>query len=360
MKIRKNVTILVFTAIVIQVCTFIACTNRQNEQEMVTITDTVRDIVEVPKNPERVAVFSRAAADFLIAFGLGDKITGVFESIPDNPWAHEILPNLNQLYRYSYQTSVETYLEHNVDLIIAPERHLAVEFRERGIPSFTVAQFTSPNFDNDIFTFSNNIKLIWDDAEAARRIDLWQAQWITVRNEIEKILEGVETSGSFYYVRGDRNRGLNHTENGEASFHNTVARLLKISYTSRTMPTNQLTPEALIEANPDYIIVGGAFSHQLTNEAFNDPRWQALSAVQNNNVYRIGVGFGAFEQQGVGWTIYLATMANIIYPDKFDFDLEKMTIDMMNDFYGITITRQDARNMLDGRDKNGNPLVGIF
>ena len=359
-KLSKALLAVMLSAITaISVFAFAACNNYDSDRHMVSITDTVRDTVYVPLNPERVAVFSRAAADKLVAFGLGGRITGVFETIPDNPWAHIIMPNLHRLYRYSYRTSLETYLEHNVCLIVAPERHLAVEFRSLGIPSFTVAQFTSPNFDNDIFTFSNNIKRIWNDAETARRVNLWQTQFNAVRDDIAYTLYGVEVTQSFYYVRGDRNRGLNHTKNSEASFHNTVGRLLRIDYVSRTAPTNQLTPEALIEKNPDFIVIGGAFSHQLMHEAFNDVRWQALSAVQNNNVFRIGVGFVAFEQQGVGWTVYLATMANNIWPEKFNFDLEQMVIDLMRDFYELTITAQDAQNMLDGRDKDGNPLVAI-
>ena len=356
---KKSIIVALCAMLVLSLFMFTACNGNNNELETVTITDTVRDTVEVPLNPERVAVFSRAAADKLVAFGLGDRITGVFESIPDNPWAHVILPNLSQLYRYSYRTNIETYLEHNVCLIIAPERHLAVEFRALGIPSFTVAQFTSPNFDNDIFTFSNNIKKIWDCLEVARRVDLWQSQWTAVRNEIETKLDGIEVTQSFYYVRGDRNRGLNHTENSEASFHNTVGRILRVNYTSRTAPTNQLTPEALIEADPNFIVIGGAFQHQLLHEAHNDARWQALTAVQNNRIIRIGVGFTAFEQQSVGWTIYLATMANNIWSDKFNFDLEQMVIDLMYDFYGLEISSQDAQNMLDGRDRNGNPLVAV-
>ena len=48
----------------------VACNNTENEIEMVEVTDFVDDVVMVPKNPKKIAVIARSAADMLVAFGL--------------------------------------------------------------------------------------------------------------------------------------------------------------------------------------------------------------------------------------------------------------------------------------------------
>lgn len=137
---------------------FTACgRTKPNPETTITITDMVGDTVVIPKNPDRVAVLARSAVDMLVAFGLMDKITGVYYTVKDNEWATILYPAISSKHSYDYDTTIETYLLHKVDLVICPEQYLATNLRGHGIPAVTVSQYGNPNYDNYIFYFSNMI-----------------------------------------------------------------------------------------------------------------------------------------------------------------------------------------------------------
>ena len=119
--------VLLFSSIVL-----VSCNNTENEVNLVEVTDFVDDVVMVPKNPKKVAVVARSAADMLIAFGLGDNIDGMYKTIFDNPWAEYLHPNLNNYYKYEYNESYETFYSRGVDLIFAPEKYIAEDLRSKG------------------------------------------------------------------------------------------------------------------------------------------------------------------------------------------------------------------------------------
>jgi iron complex transport system substrate-binding protein len=335
-----------------------ACYKDTKKNETVTITDMVGDVVEIPKNPQKVGVLlSRSAIDMLVAFGLGENITGIFETIFDNEWASVIYPDISNYASYNYSTTIETYLEHGVEMVFCPEKHLAENLREHGIPAVTVSQYGTPNYDNYVFYFADMITQIWDDKNVTNKVENWKNGFETIRSKIITTLSDVETTNTLYYVRGDRNRGIAYTENTAYSIQNTICRYLKLDYASKDFSTSQPTAEAILALDPDYIIIGGAFQNNIINEARTNDVWKNLSAFQNDKVYNIGVGFVMFEQNGVELTVYLADLANKIHPDKFNFNIVGLLKDIMQTYFRFELSDSDAHNMLHGLNRNGQPLA---
>lgn len=317
----------------------------------------VGDVVEVPRNPEKVAVLARSAVDMLVAFGLGEKITGVYYTIFDNEWAKILYPGIDNYNKYNYDTTIEIYLTHNVELVFCPEKYLAEKLREHGIPAVTVSQYGNPNYDDYVFYFADMIKQIWNDKTIAKKIENWKNGFNDIRNQITNALVNVQTTKMLYYVRGDKNNGITYTENNEKSVQNTICKYLKLEYASKEFKTPQPTSEAILQLDPDYIIVGGAYQHAIINAAKTSALWQNLSAFTNNNVFNIGVGFVMFEQNGVELTIYLADLANKIYPEIFNFDVEKLLKETIKIYFGMDLSDKDIYNMLHGLKRNGQPLA---
>jgi iron complex transport system substrate-binding protein len=323
----------------------------------VTVTDMVGDAVDVPKNPQRVAALARSSVDMLVAFGLGDKITGIYYTIFDNEWAGILYPGISNYQKYDYNTTVETYLEQKVELVFAPERYIAENLREHGIPAMTVSQYGTPNYDGYVFYFADMIKQIWDDETAAERIDIWKGEFAQIRDQITTALAGVESGKTLYYVRGDRNRGIVATENNGMSIQSTICGYLKLEYAGKHFNSANPTAEAILKLDPDFVIVGGAYQNEIISDAKASAIWKNLSAFKNNNIFNIGIGFVMFEQNGVELTIYLAELANKIYPEIFSFDTEELLKDTMRTYFGTELTDTDAYNMLRGLNRNGQPLV---
>jgi iron complex transport system substrate-binding protein len=357
MKNSRFLLFVVFLVMTVQVFLLTVCSNNKKENKTVTITDMVGDIVEVPKNPKKAAVLARSAVDMLVAFGLGENITGIYYTVFDNEWAGILYPNIHSYQKYDYNTTLETYLEHNVELVFCPEQYLAVNLREHGIPAVTVSQYGNPNYDNYVFYFADMLKQIWDDKIVAEKVETWKVDFAEIRSQITTALVNVQTAKTLYYVRGDKDKGITYTENNEKSIQNTICRYLKLEYASKDFTTSEPTAEAILELNPDYIIVGGAYQNVIINAARTSTIWQNLSAFQNNNVFNIGVGFVMFEQNGVELTVYLADLANKIYPEIFNFDVEGLLKETMQTYFKVELSDTDIYNMLHGLRRNGQPLI---
>ena len=69
----------------------------------------VGDTVTLKKNPQKVAVISRAAADMMIGFGLGDVVDGMYQSILENTWTSTIYPEVSDYHVYGYNESPELF-----------------------------------------------------------------------------------------------------------------------------------------------------------------------------------------------------------------------------------------------------------
>jgi iron complex transport system substrate-binding protein len=348
-----------FLCLVIAIQSFLllSCNNEKKNSKTITITDMVGDVVEIPKNPEKVAVLARSAVDMLVAFGLGEKITGIYYTVFDNEWAGILYPNIDSYHKYDYDTTFETFLTHKVELVFCPERYLAEKLREHGIPAVTVCQYGNPNYDNYVFYFADMIKQIWDDEAIAAKVETWKNGFTDIRNQITKALVDVQTTKTLYYVRGDKNKGIAYTENGEESVQNTICKYLKLEYASKYFTAPEPTAEAILQLNPDYIIVGGAYQHAIINTAKTTPTWQSLSAFVNDRVFNIGVGFVMFEQNGVELTVYLADLANKIYPEVFNFDVGGLLKETIKTYFTVELSDADVYNMLHGLKRNGQPLM---
>jgi len=348
---------LLCVVMIMQSFLLLACNNDKKNNESITIIDMVGDVVEVPRNPEKVAVLARSAVDMLVAFDLGERITGIYYTVFDNEWAKILYLGIDDYYKYDYNTSIETYLTHNVELVFCPEKYLAEKLREHGIPAVTVSQYGNPNYDNYVFYFADMINQIWNDKSIAKKIENWKNGFSDIRNQITNALVNVQTTKTLYYVRGDKNNGITYTENNEKSIQNTICKYLKLEYASKDFKSSQPTAEAILQINPDYIIVGGAYQHTIINEAKTSAAWQNLSAFKNNNVFNIGIGFVMFEQNGVELTVYLADLANKIYPEIFNFDVEELLKETIKTYFSKELSDADIYNILHGLKRNGQPLL---
>jgi iron complex transport system substrate-binding protein len=201
------------------------------------------------------------------------------------------------------------------------------------------------------------IQQIWNDEAIAIKVETWKNGFTDIRNQITNALANVQTTKTLYYVRGDKNKGITYTENNEKSVQNTICKYLKLENISKDFTTSNPTAEAILQLNPDYIIVGGAYQHAIINTAKSSAAWQSLSAFANDNVFNIGVGFVMFEQNGVELTIYLADLANKIYPEIFNFNVEGLLKETIKTYFGKDLSDMDIYNMLHGLKRNGEPLM---
>lgn len=354
---KRLTSLLLCCAIICSSAFFMNACSHEHHSETVTVTDMLGEAVEIKKNPTKVACVSRTTYDLLIAFGLGDCIDGVYNSLLENEWAGVFDQNASARYSYEYEENYETFISRGVELVFAPEKYIADGLKEHGIKALNVSLYGNPSFDEYVYFFADLVKQIWDSKDVAARVDAWKDHMSSAISEIQTELgKHTEEQRSVYYVRGDKNKGIGYTDAGK-SFVEYAYKVLGMKYLGGEFGTNKPSAEAIAEANPDVFVIGGIYQKLLEDTLKTTAPYTELAAVKDGKIYNIPVGLTMFEQLSVFSPVFLCDQANKLYPDSFHYDTKKMIQDYSTEFFGVSITDAEAENMLNGLSREGKPLA---
>jgi len=328
-----------------------------SEETTITVTDMVDDSITIKKNPSKVACISRTTYDFLVAFGLGDKIDGAYSGTLNNDWVSLIYPEAENHYVYDYENSYELFLTRGVDLVLAPEKYIADDLNSHGIPALCVSVYGNPTFDNYVTFFSELITQIWDDSEVKEKAELWETNIETAITDIQEELSkhDIETQ-SIFYIRGDKDKGVGYTDTC-GSFTEYAYRMLGFDFIGADLTTNKPSVEEIISANPDTFVAGGIYQNKNIELLKTTEPYSNLDSVKNNKVYSIPIGFTAFEQISVMSPIFLYDQANKLYSEYFSYDIDTMIKESINEYFGIELTEIQIQYMKQGLNPNGESQV---
>ncbi|MBR1402803.1 MAG: ABC transporter substrate-binding protein [Treponema sp.] len=195
-------------------------------------------------------------------------------------------------------SSIEAILSLNPDLVlltadIPVHKKLNANLSSLGIKTYIV----------DVKFFADYEKAMRDFTVLTGRNDLFEKNVVQVKAEIEKICKGHLLLASQPHTLNDRNRAegtagtylflrASPTKNKVLKDHfgNEILEGLGLrSIVSDKNPLDDLSVEAIISADPDYIFVVAQGSEKNAEEAFrrafeSNPAWSGLSAVKNGRV----------------------------------------------------------------------------
>lgn len=333
------------------------CTPTNPEKQTVEVTDMLGEVVEVPKNPTKVACISRTTYDLLVACGLGDKIDGAYLSMLNNKWTPVIYPESKNHYQYKYNNSVELFLSRGVDLVFAPEKYIADELNSRGIPALNISLYGNPTFDEYVTFYSSLIPQIWDSTEVKTKCKAWENSVneaiSTIKNELSK--HEIERKKVFY-IRGDSDKGIGYTDT-KGSFTEYAYRTLGLDFIGAQLTTNKPSAEEIMQQNPDIFVAGGIYQNKHVNDLKTTEPFKNLDAVKNNKIYTIPCAFTPFEQLSAMTPIFFYDQANKIYPEYFSFDVKSMIKSTILEYFGTELTDEDVNNIANGLGPKGESLI---
>jgi len=335
----------------------VGCNLQENdEDQLITVVDMVGDEVTLKQNPKKVAVIARAAADMMIGFGLGDVVDGMFLTILDNTWTEVMYPGVADYYAYEYNESAELFLSRGVDLVLAPEKHIAEALRENGVNAITVSLYGNPRYEVVLYKIADLIAEIWPRTESI--VSTWKAE---LDASIEVVTSVLETktlpARTIHYVRGDRDRGIGYTDTIGALVETFYEDFFKLTYLGNQFETNRPSIEDIMLKNPDIIVVGGAYQNKIMADILNTEPQKFINAVVNEQMFNIPIGFVMWEQNSLALPLFLYDQANKLYPNYFDFDMITLTRENFNRYFGINLTNQQIEYMLIGRSHTGELLA---
>lgn len=137
----------------------------------------------------------------------------------------------------------------------------------------------------------------------------------------------------------------------------TVYGALKIDFVCNRFESNRPSAEAVLEIDPDVIAIGGIYQKKRLAELYATEPWNQLTAVKNNAVYNIPVGFVGFEQTCSTSALFIYSQANQLYPELFNYDMVSLTKDYMQRYFGYELTDEAATNMINGYYKDGSVMI---
>lgn len=332
------------------------CSNKDETQEKISVTDMVGTTITINKNPKKVACISRTTYDLLVAYGVGDKIDGAYKGTLNNAWVPLIYPESKDHYVYEYQNSSELFLSRGVDLVFAPEKYIADDLNEHGVPALCVSLYGTPTFDNYVTFLSQLVTKIWGGDDIKAKAAAWE-------NKVTKAIDDVTTElakhdiskKKLFYVRGDKDRGVGYTDT-QGSFTEYAYKTLGFDFIGSTLTTTQPSIEEIVAQNPDVFVCGGQYQNKNLNILKTEEPYTNLDAVKNNKVYNIPIGFTAFEQLSAMTPIFFYDQANKIYPEYFSYDVSSMIKETVKEYFGTDLTDNQVSYMLNGLNPEGESL----
>ena len=332
------------------------CSNKEEQQEQISVTDMVGTTITINKNPRKVACISRTTYDLLVAYGLGDKIDGAYKGTLNNAWVPLIYPESKDHYVYDYQNSSELFLSRGVDLVFAPEKYIADDLNEHGVPALCISLYGNPTFDNYVTFLSQIVTKIWDGDDVKTKAAAWETKVNTAINDVKTELAKHEiTRQKLFYVRGDKDKGVGYTDT-KSSFTEYAYRMMGFDFVGASLTTTNPSKEEIVAQNPDVFVCGGQYQNKNLNSLKTEEPYINLDAVKNNKVYNIPIGFTAFEQLSAMTPIFFYDQANKIYPDYFNYDITSMVKATVKEYFGTDLSDDQVSYMLNGLNPEGGSL----
>lgn len=211
-----------------------------------------------------------------------------------------------------------------MDLVFAPEKHIAEALRADGVNAITVSLYGNPRYDEVMFFIADLISQLWPHTTPL--VNEWKTELNTAIESVRNVLENHEISQqSVHYVRGDRDRGIEYTDTIGALVETIYEDIFGLRYLGSEFNTNRPSVEDIMLKNPDIIVIGGAYQNKIINDLFNTEPQKLLSAVVNQRVYNIPIGFVMWEQNSMALPLFIYDQANKLYPELFNFDIVTLT-----------------------------------
>lgn len=266
----------------------------------ITIEDSKGTKIEITKEPERIISMGPSLTELVYKFGLSEKLVARTDYC-DYPEEAKEVASIGDFY----SMDIEKIIDLDPDVIFA-SAHFDEDVNERllelGIK--VIVLYEEKDF-NGVYDIVNTFgKVFSKDKEASEIVKNMKAVVEEVNNKT-KDLEQL----SVYYV-------VDFGEYGEytATGDTYIADLIKLAGGNNVAKdaTGWLySLEALVEADPDVIIINNLRKEEFLNSA----NYKDLSAVKNGKVF--GIDSNLIDRQTDRSPLGIKAMAEIFYPETF-------------------------------------------
>lgn len=306
MQNMKKVLSLVAT-FVMAMMIFVGCSSKPT-----TMKDREGNEFNVPKEVNTIISTAPSNTEVLVALGLADKLVAVDKYSADVEGVSEDIPKID--FR---NPDAEAIISLNPDIVIASGHNKAGDedpfalIKEAGIP---VAYIPS----------SYSIDGIYGDIEFIASLTGTEKEGKDLINSMKEEVEAIKAIGdtitdkkSVYFEIG-AGSGL-YTFGNETFLNEMIETIGAINIFGDENSWITVTPEAVIDANPDVILANSPGTNEAGLTAVEDivsrEGWDTVTAVKNGDVYQIDKNSSSRASQNI--IKALKEMAKAVYPDEY-------------------------------------------
>lgn len=340
-------------------------TQKAEETERhVTVTDMSGDEVSVTGEVESIINLWPAGTSSFFVMGAGELVSAlaVNNASTNNSWAKLFYPAAGDIPAMGGTSpSIEELLALDPDLVIVHPMTVsdgfAQQIRDAGIPAVNI-NFSDYETMTEAYTMLGTLL----GGEYQEKLTAWCDMVAQKQDSVQALTANIaqEDRPVVYYISGQAD--CLTTTMGSNSICADWTAIAGGVYATDLMsdPTaTEVTAEELFAIDPDVIIVGGVYQHELVEQLETTDGWKDLSAVVNGRVYTNPYGAFAWDRFGLESYFQMEYALMCIQPEiaaENSIDRDHLVREIL-DFYvrmnGTELTEEQANNMIDGLEPDG-------
>lgn len=333
-----------------------------------TVTDMGGREVTISGEVESIVNLWPSYTTTLYVLGAGDLVTAVGTNSTVNSWTEFFYPRSTEIDALGGTTpNVEEIAAMDPDLVVLHPSSVQAGYDEQlaelGIPALNL------NFDS-YETMIESLTILGEavggdlqdkieqlTGEISEKLETNRALTADIADEDKPVV---------YYISGI-NDSLTATMAGEDTFQESWVEANGGIYAGAQLEVaedaEEVVAEDVLALNPDVILVGNVYQHQIMDALQNTPGWQDLDAVKNGRVYNIPLGCWGWDRFGAESALMLDYALYCIQPEIAEENgiTRDALIDEAIDFYqtynGTEMTTEQAGYLLDGLSPTGGDLL---
>lgn len=328
--------------------------------ETVTITDHADRTVEVPTNPEKVAILGIYPLASMLSVYLNSAETIVaMEPASANAAKNSVLidlyPEIGDI-----TTDILSGEDLNIEALVALEPEVVyynaadqADLEKLENAGITAVAFSPTKWKFDVIeTYRQWIALLDQiypsSSKNAKLVDQYSTE---IYNMIQETVSTVEQPQKILFLyQYDENAMITSSSRFFGEWWAKAAGGVNVASDVQAETANaKITMENVYEWNPDVIIITNftkATPDDLYNNAIGTDDWSTVKAVQDHRVYKMPMGTYRTYTPSSDTPMTLLWLAQAIYPELFaDINVKAQVKDYYSQLFGITLTDEQIDRM---------------
>lgn len=340
---------------VLMVLSLAGCVPQQKSKttEYITVTDTENRVVEVPKNPKSICCVCPFTGPLVVMLGGGEAITSQCNNMYRSNLLKIMYPSLEDapVVKGSGSINAEEVLKQKTDLIFV-DSSVYYDSDEKAKLDAMKIPYVVISYE-DIETQLEAVRVIGEALGNAERAEEYIEWYKSVTDKVAATVSAADIQPSrLYHAVNEATRTdydgsicaewIDYTGAVNVSLDSDLSIEGDKAYT---------TLEQIYLWNPQLIICN---EPGVADYILSDDKWSGLECVRNGSVYQIPVGISRMGHPTSTETpLALMWLCEVLYPQLFDFDMEKEIYNYYSNFYGCQLDGQMVQAILAGDKMRG-------